>query len=144
MCIRTYGLPNAWLDNCLKSPVSDDPATSRIVNGPKHCSKLNDSTFTIFINPWEDNSSLKNLSEWYGKSYDSLFTHWLSMTVLLFLTKVNIATFSDPIMSKTKNLKKIFFLHFPILFPILNIFKKMMTLIAEVFLSLRTPKYVVR
>ena len=51
MCIRTYGLPNAWLDNCLKGPVSDDPATSRIVNGPKHCSKLNDSTFTIFINP---------------------------------------------------------------------------------------------
>ena len=66
------------------------------------------------------------------------------MTILLFLTEVIIATFSDPIISKTKNFLKFFFMHFPILFSILNIFKKMMTLIAEVFLNLRTPKYVVR
>ena len=66
------------------------------------------------------------------------------MTILLFLTEVIIATFSDPIISKTKNFLNFFFVHFPILFSILNIFKKMMILIAEVFLNLRTPKYVIR
>ena len=66
------------------------------------------------------------------------------MTIILFLTEVIIATFSDPIISKTKNFLIFFFVHFPILFSILNIFKKMMILIAEVFLNLRTPKYVIR
>ena len=37
-----------------------------------------------------------------------------------------------------------FFLHFLNLDSILNIFKKKMTLIADVFLNLRTPKNVVR
>ena len=32
------------------------PFTSNMVNGPKHCSKLNDITFTIFIDPCEGNS----------------------------------------------------------------------------------------
>ena len=26
-----------WLDKCLKSPVSDDPSTSNMVNVPKQC-----------------------------------------------------------------------------------------------------------
>ena len=26
-----------WLDNSLKSPVSEDPSTSNIINGSKHC-----------------------------------------------------------------------------------------------------------
>ena len=30
-----------------------------MVNGPKHCSNLNDSTFSIFINHWEGNDLLK-------------------------------------------------------------------------------------
>ena len=38
----------------------------------------------------------------------------------------------------------IFFLHFRNLESISNIFKKKMTLIADVFLNLRTPKNVVR
>ena len=29
--------PKTWLDKCLKSFVSEDPSTSNIVNGPKHC-----------------------------------------------------------------------------------------------------------
>ena len=32
-----------------------DPSTSNMVNGSKHRSKLNDSTFTIFIDLCEDN-----------------------------------------------------------------------------------------
>ena len=45
-----------WIDKCLRSPVSDYPGKSNMVNGPKHCSKLNDSTFTIFIDPCEGHS----------------------------------------------------------------------------------------
>ena len=64
----TSGLGKAWLDNCLKGPVSEDPSTSNSLNGQKHCCNLNDSTFAIFIGPCESNSGRKNLSEWYAKS----------------------------------------------------------------------------
>ena len=38
-----------WLEKFLKSHVSEDPLTGNMVNGLKQCSKLKDSTFTIFI-----------------------------------------------------------------------------------------------
>ena len=52
-----------WLDKCLKSRVPEDPSTSKMVNGSKDCSKLNDFTFTIFIDRCEGNSSSNRLSE---------------------------------------------------------------------------------
>ena len=51
----TYGLGKTWLKKCLESRVSDDPSTSDMANGPKHCWNLNDSTFTIFFDPFESN-----------------------------------------------------------------------------------------
>ena len=39
-----YGLPKTWLDQCLKSPVSVDPTKSNMVNAPKHCSNLKDTS----------------------------------------------------------------------------------------------------
>ena len=63
----TYGRRNTWLDKSLKTPVSEDPWTSNMVNGPKHGWNLNYSTITIFIDPCEGNSSWKSLSEWYAK-----------------------------------------------------------------------------
>ena len=56
MYFLTYGLRKTWLFKCLKSPVSEDPSTSSMVNGPKPISKLNDSTFTVFIDCYECNS----------------------------------------------------------------------------------------
>ena len=44
----------------LKSPVSEGPLTSNMVNGLKHCWNLHDSTFIIFIDHCEEN--------WIGKS----------------------------------------------------------------------------
>ena len=61
----TYGLPEMRLDNCVKSPVSEDPLTSNTANGPKHCWNLKNSTFTVFIHPCEDSSGWKSFSEWY-------------------------------------------------------------------------------
>ena len=85
MYFWTYGLRKTWLDKCLKSPVSEDPLTSNMVNGPKHCWNLNDATFTIFIDPLEGKSGWKIVSDSYAKYYDCLLTHWLSMTSILFL-----------------------------------------------------------
>ena len=62
------GLRKMLLYKRLKSPVSEDPSKSDMVNGPKHCWNLNESTFKIFIDPCEGNSDLKSLSYWDEKS----------------------------------------------------------------------------
>ena len=40
MYFRNYGLQKTRLDQCLKTPVSEDPTESNMVNAPKHCSNL--------------------------------------------------------------------------------------------------------
>ena len=35
MYFQNYGLPKTWLDQGLKSPVSEDPTKSNMVNAPK-------------------------------------------------------------------------------------------------------------
>ena len=42
---RKYGVRKTWLDKYLKSAVSDYTFTINVVNRPKHCFTLNDSTF---------------------------------------------------------------------------------------------------
>ena len=49
-----YRLRKTWLDQFLNGPVSRDTSESNIVNEPKHCSNLNGSTFTIFIDHCEE------------------------------------------------------------------------------------------
>ena len=49
MYFLSYGLRKMWLDKFLKSPFSEDPLISNMVNGLKHCLNLNDGTFTGFI-----------------------------------------------------------------------------------------------
>ena len=49
MYFRNYGLPKTWLDQCLKSPVSEDPTKSNMVNAPKHCSNLKDSSLPYLL-----------------------------------------------------------------------------------------------
>ena len=61
MYFRNYGLPKTWLDQCLKSPVSEDPTKSNMVNAPKHSSNLRHTSFTIFINHWEVTCMTKSL-----------------------------------------------------------------------------------
>ena len=67
--------------------VSEDPSKSNIIKEPKHCSKLDDSTFTIFIYTWEHHWGLKSLSELYSKSSYCLLPHSLPIISILFLTK---------------------------------------------------------
>ena len=144
MYFWTYGLPKTPLDKCLKSPVSEEPWTTDMVNGSKHCWKLNDSTFTIFIDPCECNSGRKSLSDLYPKSQDCLLTHWLPMTnVFLLIEAIYCNIFRCNYLRHEKYFLN-FFSHFRNLDSILNIFKRRMNLIAYVFCNLEAPKSVVR
>ena len=49
MYFRNYGLPKTWLDQCLKSPISEDPTKRNMVNAPKHCSNLKDSSLLYLL-----------------------------------------------------------------------------------------------
>ena len=61
MYFRNCGLRKRCLKKCLKNPVSEDPSTSNMVNGPKHCCNVEDGSFTIFIDHCEHNSVGKSL-----------------------------------------------------------------------------------
>ena len=61
MYFGNYGPPKTRLDYCLKSPFSEYPSKSNMVNAPKHCSHLKDSPFTTFIDHWEVNCPTKGL-----------------------------------------------------------------------------------
>ena len=61
MYFQNYGVPKIWLDQGLKSPVSEDPTKTNMVNAPKHCPNWRDTSFTIFINHWEVNCPTKIL-----------------------------------------------------------------------------------
>ena len=82
---RTYGLGKTWLEKCVKSPILEDPSTSNTVNRPKHCWNLNDSTFTIFIDPSDRCSCWRGLPERYSKYQDFLLIHSLRIRSILFL-----------------------------------------------------------
>ena len=61
MYFGNYGLQKTQLEQCLKSPFSEDPSKSNMVNAPKYCSNVKDNTFTIFIDHWEVNCPIKSL-----------------------------------------------------------------------------------
>ena len=67
MCFQTYGLQKTWLDKCLRSPASEEPSRSNMVNGSKHCLKLNDRRcifeLTHSEKTWLDKRLKSTLSE---------------------------------------------------------------------------------
>ena len=46
---RNYGLRKRWSDKCLKSALSQYSSTRNMVNAIKHCSNLNNGSFTKFF-----------------------------------------------------------------------------------------------
>ena len=61
MYFGNYGLPKTWLDQCLKSSVSEYPSKRNMLNAPKHCSYLQDSPFSTIIDHLEVNCPTKSL-----------------------------------------------------------------------------------
>ena len=55
MYFRNYRFRKTWLDIDLKNLNSNDPLTSNMINRPKHCCDLNDSTVSLFRDPFEGN-----------------------------------------------------------------------------------------
>ena len=55
MYLINYGFWKLSLDKFLKIRVSGDPLTNNMVNGIKECLYLNDTTFIMFIDHFEDN-----------------------------------------------------------------------------------------
>ena len=49
MYFQNYGLQKTWLDQCLKSPNSEDPTKSNMVNAPKYCSNLKDTSLPYLL-----------------------------------------------------------------------------------------------
>ena len=49
MYFQNYRLRKTWLDQCLKSSVSQHPSTDNTVNGPQHYCNLNDRTLQYLL-----------------------------------------------------------------------------------------------
>ena len=120
----TYGLHKTWLDNCLKSPVSEDPSTSNMVNGPKHCWNLNDTTITIFIDPSEDKFRSKKSLWVICKILGLLFNPLTPDYRYSLLNRGNLLQHVQMQLSQKQTFFPFFFVNFPNLYSILNIFKK--------------------
>ena len=141
MYFWSYNLRKTWLD---KSSILEDPSTSNIVNGPKHCSKLNDSIITILIHPCEWNSVWKSLSEWYARSQDSLLTNCLLVTSIFVLIETICSNIFRCKYLKNKNYFLNFFFSFSKFSFNFDHFKKRADPRIWAFVNLRTPKDVVR
>ena len=139
----TYRLITKLLDKCLICPLSEDPPTSNMVNGLKHCWNVNGSTFAIFIDYCEGNWAGKSLSLWYAKYSDYFLTHWLPMTSILFLIEtIYCNIFRCNYLGNIKTFSQYFFAFWKSKFNF-EVFPKKMTLIADVFLNLQTSKNMV-
>ena len=130
---------------CLKSPVSEEPSTSKTVNRRNNVEIWTNPPLPyLSVTMKAINSLGKSLSWWYAKYSDCLLTYWLPMTSILFLIGTIYCNIFRYHHRRNKNFFPTFFLHFQNLDWILNIFKKRMTLIVDVFLNWRSPKYGVR
>lgn len=82
-----YWVRNTWLLRCLNGPVSEHPSTINLLTGPKNSWKLHgSSTFILLFHHYEIHSARSHLSYSDLKSWDYLFTHWLSTASILFIT----------------------------------------------------------
>ena len=104
-----------WLHKCLKSPLSEDPSTSNMVNRPKSYWYLNDSNFTIVIDHCQ-------LSVTVGS--DCLLTHWLLLRSILFSIETNYSNIFRWNYLRQKGYFLNFFWHFRNLDLIVKIFFK--------------------
>ena len=87
MYFRYYWLGKGNQINAKKVLFQRTFQTSNMVNVPKHCWYLHQSTFIRFIDHCQGNWVGKSLSYWQAKSWDCLSADWLSMTSILFLMK---------------------------------------------------------
>ena len=105
MYFRNWGLRKTSLNECLKSPVSDDPSTSSMVNETKHCWNLNDTTFSnLLINVKAVELEKISLSDM--QSFKSVFNTFTAQQKYSPLNRENL---TQPIQMQLSGKKKIVF-----------------------------------
>ena len=108
-----YGLWKTWLNKCLKNPVSEDPLTSKMVNGPTHSSNWTAGPLSYLLIPVKRFRFKKSF--WVIWKILGLFLNPLTAyNKYSLLQRQFIATWSDAITSETKTSfgNVFFFLHF--------------------------------
>ena len=125
-------------DKCLKNLVSEDPSTSNMVNGPKHCSNLHHITFIIIIDHCQVN--------WVGKSLSYRLLNFVMLVNTLAADEkfrvLNGDNLTIPIRMQLSQKQKTFSQFFAafLKYCLSNFLKKSITLRAFVFSKLRTLK----
>ena len=136
MYFQNYWLQQTCLNKCLKSAVSLYPSTSNNVNRPKNFSNRNDVTFSIFI--------VNCAVNWVWKVLTLFVNTFTADDKYSLLDRDNLTQPFQMQLSQKKNFFPNFLLKIWKIDEIFNTFKKKMTLIANVFPNLQTPKNVVR
>ena len=140
MYLRIYRLPKKWLNQPVKSAISEHPLTFNVLMGAKHLWNLHHSTFIIFFDHSERKLFAKHLLYSKLKSQVCLFTHWLPMTSILFgIVTICSSLFKCNFLKNEKLFLNFLFLLWN-LHQIFNIFKQKMIVIANVFPRLQTVK----
>ena len=132
--------PKTWSDKCWKSPVSENPSASNMVNELKHCWYLHQCIFILLIDHWKVNWVGKSLCYWHA-------IFWLFLNTLAgnekypLLKRDNLTVPIQMQLSQKRNSFSEFFAEF--LKSTINsksLEKKRMTLIDFAIRKLRTTK----
>ena len=144
MYFRNYKLWRSWLQNSLKSAVSEHALTVNIWERPKCFRNFNESAFITFFLSFSVKLILKMSSLVLGGILGCLLTHWLLMASIVFkVVRTCNSQFKCNYLKNDKLFLKFLF-HFLNLHQILNISKEKMIVIANVFPKLQTVKSFVR
>ena len=82
--LGNYRLSKMWLDNYLKSSVSEYPPRVNMLKSPKHLWNLHGNIFIMIIAHSGQNWLKKCLYKWHMKSWWCFLAHWLSKTSIVF------------------------------------------------------------
>ena len=144
MYFRNYKLWKSWLQNSLKSAVSEHALTVNIWERPKCFRNFNESAFITFFLSFSVKLILKMSSLVLGGILGCLLTHWLLMASIVFkVVRTCNSQFKCNYLKNDKLFLKFLF-HFLNLHQILNISKEKMIVIANVLPMLQTVNILVR
>ena len=127
---------------CQKAPVLEHRSGFEAFAGPKHIPNLHDIVFILSFLSSKTNWVQKHLSQSDPKCKDCFLTRWRLITCILLIVERNSSNQFKRNYPKNQRQYLIFLLHFWNLHEILHILKKRITLMAEIFSILLTPKNV--
>ena len=138
MYFRSYTLWKSSSDHSVKRTVWEH--AFNMWKWPEYLRNLHESPFIVFFHHSERSWFGKCLHLFYLKSYGCLLTHWLPMASILFkIVRICNSQFKCNYL-KNEKLFQIFLFHFWNIRQILNIWKKRMIVIGNVFAKLETVK----